>query len=290
MLLAFVHVARAEAHAWRVRQVMLAPHQHHVSQATRTLEIHVGTAALTITEWPDRCDESTTVWDAGLILAHYLAGGRGGGWASKLKGLQVIDLGAGTGIVGLTAAACGADVLLTDLGECLDILQLNAETNAATLAALGAGRVEVMPLRWGDKLAAQRCRDFAGNGRGFDVVLCGDCMYHTGDAPEQLVNTVRELLALEPSVPGAIAPVVLVSNERRLLTATVVGNTKPLHGAQEQACLDLFRKSFDVATVPLEDQHDYYHNPQVDVFVLTPPDAQAAGGDPCSQFAHESTA
>ena len=254
---------------------MLAAHQN-VSEATRTLEIHVGDAALTITEWPDRCDESTTVWDAGLILAHYLAAGRGGGWASKLKGLRVIDLGAGTGIVGLTAAACGADVVLTDLEECLHILRFNAEANAATLTALGAGRVEVMPLRWGDKLAAQHCRDIAGNGDGFDVVLCGDCMYHTGDTPEKLVDTVRELLAVELTAPGAIAPVVLVSNERRLLTDTVVGNTKPLHGAQERACLDLFEKSFDVDPIPLEDQHGYYHNPQIDLWVLTRPGAQAA--------------
>ena len=48
------------------------------SEATRTLALHVGGAVLTITEWPDRCVEATTVWDAGLILAHYLAAGRGG--------------------------------------------------------------------------------------------------------------------------------------------------------------------------------------------------------------------
>lgn len=259
------------------------------SEATRTLALHVGGAVLTITEWPDRCVEATTVWDAGLILAHYLAAGRGGGWSSKLAGLRAIDLGAGTGLVGLTAAACGADVVLTDLSECLDILRVNADANAATIAALGGGRVEVMPLRWGDREEMQRCREVGGGGRGFDVVLCGDCMYHTGDAPEQLVDTVCELLALQPAVPGAISPTVLVSNERRLLTATVVGDTKPLHGAQERACLDRFRESFDVVTIPLEDQHDYYHNAQVDLWNLTRPCA-LPGGDPSSQSANESAA
>ena len=252
------------------------------SEVTRSLDIQVRGAMLTITEWPDRCDESTTVWDAGLILAHYLAAGRGGAWSSKLSGLRAIDLGAGTGLVGLTAAACGADVVLTDLSECLDTLRINAAANASTIAALGGGRVDVMPLRWGDTLAAQRCRDVGSDGRGFDLVLCGDCMYHTGDAPEQLVDTVRGLLA---SQPGAIAPTVLVSNERRILTQTVVGNTKPLHDAQERACLELFRKSFDVATIPLDDQHEYYHNAQVELWNLVWPTAREGGVDPSGQVA-----
>ena len=246
-------------------------------EATRTLEMRLGRAALEITEWPDRCDEATTVWDAGLILAHYIACGRGGGWATRLAGVRAVDLGAGTGLVGLAAAACGADVVLTDQEECLDILRLNAEANAATIAAAGGGRVEVMPLGWGDEVATQRCRDSGGAGRGYDLVLCGDCMYHTGDAPEKLVDTVRALLApRRPAGANAIEPTVLVANERRLQTTTVVGDTKPLHGAQERACLDLFRKTFDVCAIPAAHQHEHYNNAGVELWSLTRP--QRGGG------------
>ena len=109
-------------------------------------------------------------------------------------------------------------------------------------------------------------------------------MYHTGDAPEQLVDTVRDVLA---SQPGAIAPTVLVSNERRMHTQSVVGDTKPLHDAQERACLEQFRESFDVATIPLEDQHEYYHNAQVDLWNLVWPIARGGGVNPSSQVTDE---
>jgi len=51
-------------------------------------------------------DESCVVWDAALVLAKYLQTDKfysKGGLANK----RVIELGAGTGVVGLIAAACG---------------------------------------------------------------------------------------------------------------------------------------------------------------------------------------
>ena len=51
-------------------------------------------------------DESCVVWDAALVLAKYL---QTDGYCLKhsLKDKRVIELGAGTGIVGLVAACCG---------------------------------------------------------------------------------------------------------------------------------------------------------------------------------------
>lgn len=191
--------------------------------AARQQEVRLtATATLIITEWPDRCDEACTVWDAGLILAHYLADGRGGGWKEKMAGgARVIDLGSGTGLVGLTAAALGANTVLTDLAECLEILKLNTESNAGAVAQAG-GAAAVLPLRWGDEEDIQQC---LGGGAGFDVVLCGDCMYHTGESgPAKLVSTVVQLLARpqQQRQQAAPPPTVIVANERRLQTATVV--------------------------------------------------------------------
>lgn len=51
-------------------------------------------------------DESCVVWDAALVLAKYLQAEH---FCTKdrLENKQVIELGAGTGVVGLMAASCG---------------------------------------------------------------------------------------------------------------------------------------------------------------------------------------
>ena len=51
-------------------------------------------------------DESCVVWDAALVLAKYLQSQH---YCSKerLENRRIIELGAGTGVVGLIAASCG---------------------------------------------------------------------------------------------------------------------------------------------------------------------------------------
>ena len=45
----------------------------------------------------------------------------------------IIELGSGTGICGMTAAALGGRVIATDLAECLPILSINEAQNAVTI-------------------------------------------------------------------------------------------------------------------------------------------------------------
>ena len=49
------------------------------------------------------------IWDSGREMAALLQQ-----QGESLRGKRVLELGAGTGIGGLSAAACGADVLLSD--------------------------------------------------------------------------------------------------------------------------------------------------------------------------------
>lgn len=51
-------------------------------------------------------DESCVVWDAALVLAKYLQL-RHDCCKERLENKRVIELGAGTGVVGLIAASCG---------------------------------------------------------------------------------------------------------------------------------------------------------------------------------------
>ncbi|CAD7967061.1 unnamed protein product [Amoebophrya sp. A120] len=68
---------------------------------------------------------NAVVWDAGLVLAHFLMRSR-----SLVEGKNVLELGAGTGIVGLVAGFVGArKVCLTDLPDAIALLRRNVERN-----------------------------------------------------------------------------------------------------------------------------------------------------------------
>ncbi|NPB09030.1 MAG: methyltransferase [Thermodesulfobacteria bacterium] len=62
------------------------------------------------------------IWEASLVLADFIA-------TVKPQG-RILELGAGLGVVGLTAAAFGHEVVITDYEEeCLDFVRLNAALN-----------------------------------------------------------------------------------------------------------------------------------------------------------------
>ncbi|TRY86942.1 hypothetical protein DNTS_002870 [Danionella cerebrum] len=77
-------------------------------------------------------DVGCVVWDAAIVLskyletAHFCSNETGGSlWTSK----NIIELGAGTGLVGLVAASLGANVTVTDLEDLQPLLQLNINKN-----------------------------------------------------------------------------------------------------------------------------------------------------------------
>lgn len=123
-------------------------------------------------------DVGCVVWDSGLVLAKYLEYKHcflKGHWKNK----YVIELGAGTGLVGLTAACLGASVLLTDLPALLPLLELNLTENGDKLQ----GNTEARVLKWGQDVSA-----FVKP----DVILVADCIYYQ-QSLEPLVVTLKEL-------------------------------------------------------------------------------------------------
>ena len=142
---------------------------------------------------------ASTVWDAGIVLAahvyNYLT-------ARKVEAHQqeqqtkfrVLDLGSGTGIVGLAAAASGAceRVVLTDLPSVVPLLQRNAEHNAAAVEA-----TDILPLAlaWDDTSAL---RSVAAHGP-FDLILGGDLLYRT-QVVEPLLTALHALSGKETAI------------------------------------------------------------------------------------------
>eukprot|EP00930_Biecheleria_cincta_P051290 TRINITY_DN36443_c0_g1_i1.p1 TRINITY_DN36443_c0_g1~~TRINITY_DN36443_c0_g1_i1.p1 ORF type:complete len:344 (-),score=68.93 TRINITY_DN36443_c0_g1_i1:18-989(-) len=121
------------------------------------------------------------VWPAAHAMSSHLCA-----HPELVRGKRIVELGAGTGLVGLVAAALGAkEVLLTDLAEALPLLRRNVEHN---MSAVGSVEPQVTELRWGEDAA----KNVAPH--GFDVVIGCECIYqHSEETASALVGTMRQL-------------------------------------------------------------------------------------------------
>ncbi|CAE8717595.1 unnamed protein product [Polarella glacialis] len=141
---------------------------------------------------------SGSVWSGGLALSEYLQLPLSPLWP-WLSGTNaeastaapcVLELGSGTGAVGLTAAALGSRVLLTDRE--VELAQANRDANLA----LFGERVSVMKLEWGSRQGIRAARDFCG-GR-VDVILASDVVYPAFDLTGLLCT--MQMLASDSTV------------------------------------------------------------------------------------------
>lgn len=148
---------------------------------------------------PSAEEEGTArwVWPGATATARWLCDRDRGRW---LENKHVLELGSGTGLLGLVAARLGAaSVTLTDLPSELDLLRANVALNDD--AASSPTRVE--PLVWGDETGMLQLIDRARLPSGFDVVLCCDLVYRNGDEHQRaLARTMRRALG-DAAFPGA---------------------------------------------------------------------------------------
>jgi len=107
-------------------------------------------------------DTGRTTWDGAIVLAKYLETAQGS--RRDLRGASVLELGAGTGLAGLSAAALGAAVLLTDLGYCVPQLESNAD------GFTGPGSVRARELDWAQPAAEVIAEPF-------DLVIGADIVW-----------------------------------------------------------------------------------------------------------------
>ncbi|KAM4560443.1 protein N-lysine methyltransferase METTL21A [Odontesthes bonariensis] len=120
---------------------------------------------------------AAVVWDAAVVMCMYLELEK-----VELKGKRAIELGAGTGLVGIVAALLGAHVTITDRQPALEFLSSNVKAN---LPPRSQESVVVSELTWGDGLEHYP----AG---GFDLVLGADIVY-LEDTFLSLLQTLEHL-------------------------------------------------------------------------------------------------
>ena len=148
-----------------------------------------------------------TVWDGSIVLAKHLEHAYPGG----LGGKRVLELGAGTGVVGLAASLLGADVLLTDLPVALDNLRAGVRLNAR--AAKGAP-VEAQALDWFEPEKSEAAWPDAARSvaRGADLVVGADIVW----VPELIAPLVRTLrFVADRRARGAVPLLVLIAHQTR---------------------------------------------------------------------------
>ncbi|KAM7525369.1 hypothetical protein LguiA_015271 [Lonicera macranthoides] len=148
-------------------------------------EIVIASQKLVIHELDDVYDSingcaltGSWLWGSALILSEWMASL--GSLTFNFEGKTVLELGAGTGLPGLTAARLGSSrVILTDMEPLLKGLKKNVEAN-------GLGdRVEVSELIWGSE-------DWPSQLSEVDLVLMSDVFF---DAAEMaaLAKTLRRV-------------------------------------------------------------------------------------------------
>lgn len=107
----------------------------------------------------------TQVWPAAHVLVKFLE--RRYRSNDGLRGMKVCDIGSGTGVTGLAAAAMGARVVLTDQVQLLPFLESIVES-ACLAGVVQPSDVSVMRYDWGENASELP--------QPFDVVLVSDCV------------------------------------------------------------------------------------------------------------------
>lgn len=162
-------------------------------------------------------------WNCGLALCRHLD--RFAARYAELapRPLRFLELGAGTGVAGLFAAARfpGSRVVLTDLADHLDLLEVNAYRNHDRGA-----RAEVALLDWADATT------WAPLDPPPDVVLAADCAYH-----ERLYAPLVAVLRRACAAPE---------------TTVVLGVTRSDTGADFFAMLDAAGLAYTLAERPAD--------------------------------------
>ena len=96
--------------------------------------------------------------------------------------MSVAELGAGTGLVGITAATLGANVVISDLPIYVNAIQENIEYNRDIMH----GEASALSIDWTEPVA----EDLVGSA---DVVIVCDCVYYEASL-QPLVRTIKDLL------------------------------------------------------------------------------------------------
>jgi predicted nicotinamide N-methyase len=118
---------------------------------------------------------------------------------NRQQRLQVLELGSGTGLVGLAMAGLGADVILTDLPSIHQNLRRNAENNSDTVHQNG-GSARTGILDWSNPTVCELLPNAIDDSESevmkstFPLILAADSLY-SPEHPHMLVDAIEVWLS-----------------------------------------------------------------------------------------------
>jgi 2-polyprenyl-3-methyl-5-hydroxy-6-metoxy-1,4-benzoquinol methylase len=95
----------------------------------------------------------SAIWTASIGLARFLEWKYRDATLEEMQGYRCIEVGCGTGLVSLMLASLGANVVTTDIHDCITQHTIpNVEANRSSLEQQGSpliGQIDVQELVWG---------------------------------------------------------------------------------------------------------------------------------------------
>mmetsp|Transcript_23061 Transcript_23061/g.67134 ORF Transcript_23061/g.67134 Transcript_23061/m.67134 type:complete len:634 (-) Transcript_23061:135-2036(-) len=155
-----------------------------------------------VAESPGHLGIGGKVWDAALVLLQYLRLEKD----KLLAGRRVVEVGAGTGLVGIGCAKLGAAMsLITDIAEVSDLIQVNINLNLQACASMG--HAQAAALLWEDSPLLPPAV-LVGGQVAVDTIVMSDVVYD----PELYAPLVSTLAALVPT--GGATSTILAHRHR----------------------------------------------------------------------------
>ncbi|XP_062326035.1 protein-lysine methyltransferase METTL21D [Osmerus eperlanus] len=187
-------------------------------------------------------DVGCVVWDAAIVLSKYLETKQFydpktgvNRWVHK----SVLELGSGTGVVGLMAATLGAEVTVTDLEDLQSLLEVNIRDNQALV---NSGSITAKVLKWGENVS-----EFLPHPH---FILMADCIYY-----EQSVKPLVETLKL---LAGPDTCIICCYEQR----------TVGINPEVEKSFFELLLRDFLCEEVPSEMQDPEFNSPDIRILLL----------------------
>ncbi|XP_017269081.1 protein-lysine methyltransferase METTL21D [Kryptolebias marmoratus] len=184
-------------------------------------------------------DVGCVVWDAAIVLAKYLETKQfhePSSGVSVWSGRTVVELGAGTGVVGLMAATLGAQVTVTDLEDLQTLLRVNIQENQALIKS---GSITAKVLKWGDDVA-----EFLPPP---DYILMADCIYY------------------EQSIVPLVESLKLLSGPETCIICCYEQRTEGINPEVEKQFFELLQQNFIFERIPPDKQDPEFSSPDIHI-------------------------